>query len=88
VAEHAGQFWTNGKEERNMVAAKREATAARPKREYPTEWAMYPGEDEELEQQELQIGGPYNQANPETGEPHRLSEKLKRRENGIVGGES
>ncbi len=61
-----------------MVAAKREATAARPTREYPTEWAMYPDEDEEVEvvQQEPQIGGPYNQAKPQTRESHRLSESL------------
>lgn len=59
-----------------MVAARREATAARPTRDYPTEWAMYPDEDEdeEVEQQEPQVGGPNNQVNPETRESHRLSE--------------
>lgn len=47
-----------------MVAAKREAMAARPKREYPTEWAMYPSDDEETERQQLQIEEPKTYANP------------------------
>jgi len=60
-----------------MVAAKREKTAARPKRDYPNEWTLYPDYDEEDERQEQQLGEQQNDANTVTESPALPRQKLK-----------
>jgi len=69
-----------------MVLAKREETPARPKRDYPTEWAMYP-DDEEDERQKRENIERHSQANA-LMEAASLLRKPEAPEDGVMGGES
>lgn len=54
-----------------MVATKREATAARAEREYPTEWTMYPADEEKDKRREQRSGEQHNRVHAIAVEPVR-----------------
>lgn len=69
-----------------MVLAKREEPPARPKRDYPTEWAMYP-DDEEDERHKRGNVERHRQENA-LAEAASLLRKPEAPEEGVMGGGS
>ena len=67
-------FPINGKEDRTLAATKWETTVGRVKREYPTEWAMYPADGEGEDRQEQRNEEQHNVVNVATGDPNRFGE--------------
>lgn len=62
-----------GLKEKNMPAAKQNATVGLPAREYPNEWTMYPADEEAGEPLEQRAGEADDPAEEVTARPHYVT---------------